>query len=221
MNPAPSPALDFLRALPWAPSILVAGAASVALTAAALARRHPAEAGLGAALSTAPLAVVFAGLGRPALGAALCAAHVVLAASAALVAYAARAVPGAPRIAPGNEQRVLALAIVGLLLGVGLVSILGVDWDGFDPRTVSALVVAAALGGVGLLGLLTRRHWLSLVFAGQTLTLALVLAAATLPAGPTGRFVPLFALWDPLVGAAGLLLCVVALARGHGSWVEA
>ncbi len=221
MNPAPSPALDFVRALPWTPSILVAGVASVALTAAALARRHPAEAGLGAALSTAPLAVVFAGLGRPALGAALCAAHVALAAGAALVAYAVRAVPGAARIAPGNEQRVLALAIVGLLLGVGLVSILGVDWEGFDPRIVSALVVAAALGGVGLLGLLTRRHWLSLVFAAQTLTLALVLAAATLPPGPTGWFVPLFALWDPLVGAAGLLLCVVALARGHGSWVEA
>jgi len=221
LTPAPSPALDFVRALPWSPGMLAAGSVSVIATAASLARRHPAEAGIGAALSSAPLVVVFAGVGRPALGAALCAAHVVLAAAASLVAYAARAVPGAPRTAPGNEQRVLALAIVGLLLGVGLVSALGVDWQGFDPRVVTGLVVAAALGGVGVLGLLTRRHWLSLVFAGQTLTLALALAAATLHEGAAARFVAPFALWDPLVGAAGLLLCVVALARGHGSWVEA
>lgn len=221
MSPTPSPAVEYLRALPWSATILVAGAAAVAMTALALPRRHPAEAGLGAALATAPLAVVFAGIGRPALGAALCAAHVALAASAALVAYAVRAVPDAPREAPGNEQRALALAIVGLLAGVALIPLLAVDWVTIDARVVSGLAVAAALGGVGILGLLTRRHWLSLVFAGQTLTLALTLGVAALPAASTARFVPLFALWDPCIGAAGLLLCVVALARGHGSWVEA
>jgi hypothetical protein len=221
LGPTPSPAVDFVRALPWSLTMLAAGGAAVLGTALSLPRRHPAEAGLGAALSTAPLALVFTGVGRPALGAALCAAHVALAASAALVSYAVRAVPGAPRIAPGNEQRMLALAVVGLLAGTALVSTLAVEWEAIDGRTVSALAVAAALGGVGILGLLTRRHWLSLVFAGQTLVLALTLGVAALPGGATASYLPLFALWDPAIGAAGLLLCVVALARGHGSWVEA
>jgi len=220
-GPTTGPAVEYVRALPWSAAILVAGAASVLGTALALPRRHPAEAGLGAALSTAPLTLVFAGIGRPALGAALCAGHIALAASAALVAYAVRAVPDAPREAPGNEQRVLALAIVGLLAGVALVPLLAVEWDSVEGRVVSALTVAAALGGVGILGLLTRRHWLSLVFAGQTLVLALALGVAALPGQAAARFLPLFASWDPAIGAAGLLLCVVALARGHGSWVEA
>jgi hypothetical protein len=221
MTPSTSPALEYVRALPWSVGMLVAGGAAVLATAIALPRRHPSEAALGSALATVPLALVFAGVGRPALGAALCAAHTALAASAALVAYAVRAVPGAPRTAPGNEQRVLALAIVGLLAGVALVSTVAVEWDVVDGRVVSALAVAAALGGVGVLGLLTRRHWLSLVFAGQTLALALTLGVAALPGAATARFLPLFAVWDPAIGAAGLLLCVVALARGHGSWVEA
>jgi len=104
---------------------------------------------------------------------------------------------------------------------VALVPLLAVEWDSVEGRVVSALAVAAALGGVGILGLLTRRHWLSLVFAGQTLVLALTLGVAALPGQAAARFLPLFAPWDPAIGAAGLLLCVVALARGHGSWVEA
>jgi NADH:ubiquinone oxidoreductase subunit K len=221
VNPTTGPALEYVRGLPWAPSILAAGAAAALMAAVALTRRHPGEAGLFGILSSAALFLVFAEIGEPALGITLLAIAVGLAAAGSLVAFAVRAVPGAPRVAPGNEQRVLALAVVGLLTGSWLVSGLAVDWPDWEPGVVSALAVALVLSGIGVFGLLTRRHWLSLVLAAQCVASALTLASAALPEGLGGGFAGLFAAWNLALGAAGLALAGVALRRGHGPWVDA
>ena len=220
MNPTTGPAIEYVRALPWAPSILAVGALVVVTGSAALTRRHPGEAGLWGALSSALLFLVFAEIGQPALGVALFASSVGLAAAGSIVAFAVRAVPGAPRTAPGNEQRVLAIAVVALLTGAWLVSGLAVDWPEWESAVVSALAVALALTGLGVFGLLTRRHWLSLVVAASCVASALTLAAAALPGGLGLGFAGLFAAWNLGLGAAGLVLAGVALRRGQGPWVD-
>lgn len=221
MNPTTGPALEYVRALPWAPSILAAGALSAMLSALALTRRHPGEAGLLGVISSSALFLVFAEIGQPGLGITLLAISIGLAAAGSLVAFAVRAVPGAPRVAPGNEQRVLAIGVVALLTGAWLVSGLAVDWPDWAPAVVSALAVALVLTGIGVFGLLTRRHWLSLVLAAQCVASALTLAASALPDGLGSGFAILFAGWNLALGAAGLALTGVALKRGHGPWVEA
>jgi hypothetical protein len=66
-----------------------------------------------------------------------------LAAAGSIVAFA---VPrGARRAWPGNEQRVLALAVVALLTGRGWSRGLAVDWPEWASGVVSALAVALAL----------------------------------------------------------------------------
>jgi len=221
LDPTPNnPAFDYVRALPWAPSILIAGAVAIVCALFALTRRHPGEASLGAVASAGALVLVFAEIGRPALGIALLASAAAFATAASLVAFSARAVPGAPRTAPGNEQRMLAVAVVGLLTGTWLVPALAVDWPDWDSGVVSALAVAVALASVGLFGLLTRRHWLSLVLAGACLSSAFTLAAAALPAGAFSSYAALFAAWGSILGTVGLALAAIALARGHGPWVE-
>jgi hypothetical protein len=220
MNPTTGPAIEYVRALPWAPSILAVGAVATVTQVFALTRRHPGEAGLWGVVSAASLFLVFAEIGQPALGVALFAASVGLAAAGSMVSFAVRAIPGAPRIAPGNEQRVLAFAVVGLLTGAWLVSGLAVDWPEWESGVVSALAVSLALTGLGVFGLLTRRHWLSLVLAGNAIASALTLAAAALPDGLGLGFAGLFVAWTLALGAAGLALAGVALRRGHGPWVD-
>jgi hypothetical protein len=221
MNPTTGPALEYVKALPWAPSILAAGGASVMLAVVALTRRHPGEAGLIGVVSAALLFLVFAEIGQAGTGATVFAIAVALAAAASIVAFAVRALPGAPRVAPGNEQRILAFAVVALLTGAWLVSGLAVDWPQWAPGVVSALAVALFLLGVGVFGLLTRRHWLSLVLAGHCVANALTLASAALPGSIGSWFAFLFLAWNLALGAAGLALAGVALRRGHGPWVDA
>jgi hypothetical protein len=221
VNPTTGPALEYVRALPWAPSILAAGGGAALLAAFALTRRHPGEASLLGVASSALLFLVFAEIGRPELGAALLAMTVALAAAASLVAFTVRALPGAPRVAPANEQRVLAIAVVALLTGAWLVSGLAVDWPEWAPGVVSTLAVALGLSSVGVFGLLTRRHWLSLVFAAECVATALTLAASALPADVGGTFASLFAAWNLALGAIGLGLSGVAIRRGEGPWIEA
>jgi hypothetical protein len=220
MNATTGPALEYVRGLPWAPSILAAGGGAALVSALALTRRHPGEAGLLGVVSSAVLFLVFAELGQPGLGIALLAISIALAAAGSLVAFAVRAVPGAPRVAPGNEQRVLAIAVVALLTGAWLVSGLAVDWPEWEPAVVSALATSLALTGVGVFGLLTRRHWLSLVLAAQCVAGAFTLASAALPGGLGAGFASLFASWDLALGAAGLALAGIALRRGHGPWID-
>jgi NADH:ubiquinone oxidoreductase subunit K len=221
MNATTGPALEYVRALPWAPSILAAGAGSVLLAVIALTRRHPGEAGLFGVASAGALLLVFAEIDQATLGAMVFAIAGGLAAAGSIVAFAVRALPGAPRVAPGNEQRVLALAVVALLTGAWLVSGLAVDWPEWASGVVSALAVALALLGVGVFGLLTRRHWLSLVLAGHCVANALTLATAALPSLLGAWFALLFLAWNLMLGAAGLALAGVALRRGHGPWVDA
>ena len=221
MNPTTGPALDYVRALPWAPSILAAGGAAVLLAVIALTRRHPGEAGLYGIASAAALLLVFAEIDQATIGAMVLAIAVGLAAAGSIVAFAVRALPGAPRVAPGNEQRVLALAVVALLTGAWLVSGLAVDWPQWASGVVSALAVALALLAVGVFGLLTRRHWLSLVLAGHCVGNALTLTTAALPGLLGAWFALLFLAWNLALGAAGLALAGVALRRGHGPWVDA
>ena len=221
MNPTTGPALDYVKALPWAPSILAAGGASVLLAMLALTRRHPGEAALFGVMSASGLVLVFAEIGQAGTGATVFAIAVGLAAAGSIVAFAVRALPGAPRVAPGNEQRILAFAVVALLTGAWLVSGLAVDWAEWEPGVVSALAVALGLLGVGVFGLLTRRHWLSLVLAGHCVANGLTLASAALPGRIGSAFAFLFLSWNLALGAAGLALAGVALRRGHGPWVDA
>ncbi len=216
MNPAFDPALDYVRALPWAPSILVVGGIAVLCALFALTRRHPGEAGLGLGACGLALMLVLAELGRPALGLALLWVAILLGTGVAFVAGSARAVPGARRTAPGNEQRLLALGVVGLLAGAITVPALAVDWPGFEPAVVSTLGVAGAVGAAGLVGLLTRRHWLSILLGGEIVVFALVVAASALHA----PWSFLLLAWAWALGTGGLVLVQVALARGHGPWVE-
>ena len=219
MNPTTGPALEYVRALPWAPSILAAGAVSALAAAFALTRRHPGEAGLISIVSAAALLLVFAEIGHPALGVALLGVSIALAAAGSMVAFAVRALPGAPRVAPANEQRILAFVVVVLLTGSWLVSGLAVDWPAWEPGVLSALAVATALSGIGVFGLLTRRHWLSLVLSGACVGSAFTLAAAALPEELGVGFAGLFAAWALALGAAGLALAAVALQRGQGPWL--
>jgi len=45
-------------------------------------------------------------------------------------------------------------------------------------------------------------------------------AAAALPAGAFSSYAALFAAWGSILGTVGLALAAIALARGHGPWVE-
>ena len=110
LQPSVDPAVEYVRQLPWAPSILLAGAASLGFASFALTRRHPGEAGLAFTLAGGALALVLVELGQGRLGFATAWVAACVALGAALVAGVARRVPGAPRTAPGNEQRLLALA---------------------------------------------------------------------------------------------------------------
>ncbi|MGH7726211.1 MAG: hypothetical protein ACREOU_12360 [Candidatus Eiseniibacteriota bacterium] len=223
MNPALDPAVDYVRALPWVPSILAAGAIALVCAIFALARRHPGEAGLGLGAAGLALLLVLAELGRPTLGLSLLWVAVLVGTGAAFVAGTARAVPGAPRVAPGNEQRLLAIGIAGLLMGSLTVAALAVDWPEFDPAVVSTIGVAAAIGAAGIVGLLTRRHWLGILLGGEVVVFGLAVAAAALPgaAGPgANAWAALLLAWAWALGVAGLALVQTALARGHGPWVE-
>lgn len=220
VQPSVDPAVEFVRALPWAPAVLAAGGLALLAATFALTRRHPGEAALAFALVGGALALVLAELGRGALAFGLAGIGLVLAAGAALVAGIARRVPAAPRTAPGNEQRLLALGVTGLVAAAVTIAVLAVDWPAWDPAAASAAAVGGAVGAVGLTGLLTRRHWVSLALAGAVCGFALVLLAAALPERGAGAFAGAFLAWAALVGVVALVLAAAALERGHGPWVE-
>ena len=213
--------LDLVRALPWALPVLVAGAVAFLGAGFALSRRRLGEASLGLAVHAAAVALVLAELGRALLGLAVLWVAVTLAAAAVAVAETARSVPGAGREAPGSEQRLLALAVAGLLGGAWAVAGAAVDWPGLDPVRVSALVVALALSGQGLAALLTRRHWVSLLFAGLVSLTGLIVALSALPEPVTAAFAAAFLLWGWGLGIATLGLLMVSLHRGQGPLIEA
>lgn len=220
LTPHAGPALDVVRAMPWSPAILGAGAAATITATYALTRRHPGEGSLGLAAAGACAALALAEMGRGALGVALAWVACTLAAAGALVAESVRRVPGAPRTAPGNEQRLLALGTVGLLGGAWTVAGLAVDWDQWNPQAASALVTGLALAGAGLTGLLTRRHWVSLAQAGAVVCFGLVLVACALPGEAGGSFARALLAFAWGGGMSGLALASSALRRGHGPWVE-
>ena len=221
VQPSVDPAVAYVRALPWAPSILAAGAAALALAAIAMTRRHPGEAALAFALCGGALGLVLAELGKGGLAFGVAGTGAVIAAAAALVAGVARRVPEAPRVAPGNDQRTLALAVVLLLAAAVTIAVLAVDWPGWDAALASTAVTGGGLGAVGLIGLLTRRHWVSLALALVTCAFALVTIAAALPGPVAGSFASAFLAWAGALGIVVLALSAAALERGHGPWVEA
>lgn len=223
MNPALDPALDYVRGLPWAPSILVAGAAAVLCAWFALTRRRTGESSLAFGVLGIALGLILAELGKAGVGMALIWVALTLGTGVALVADTARAIPGAPRTAPGNQQRLLGLGVVGLLVGAWVIAALAVDWPSFEPAILSTLGVAGAVGAVGLVGVLTRRHWLAILLAGEVVVFALVVAVAAFAgpevAGSVG-WPGLLLLWGWAAGFVGLALVYSALVRGHGPWVE-
>ncbi len=220
VQPSVDPAVEYVRQLPWVPSILAAGAASFVAAAFALTRRHPGEAGLAFTLAGGALGLVLAELGQGRLGFAVTWVAACVAIGAALTAGVARRVPGAPRTAPGNEQRLLALAMVGVLGAAVAVAALAVDWPDRDAASVSAVLTAGALGAAGLVGVLTRRHGVSLVLAATLCALALAALTATLPFPQAASFAALLLGFAALVGTGGLALAAAALERGHGPWIE-
>jgi hypothetical protein len=221
VEPSVDPALAYVRALPWAPSILAAGAAALALAAVAMTRRHPGEAALAFALCGGALALVLAELGRGELGFGVAGVGTVIAAAAALVAGVARRVPEAPRVAPGNDQRTLAVGVVLLLGAAVTIAALAVDWPGWNAALASTAVTGGGLGALGVVGLLTRRHWVSLALALVTCAFALVTLAAALPGPAIASFAAVFLAWAGALGIVVLALSAAALERGHGPWVEA
>lgn len=215
-----TPVTEFLRELPWALPILVAGGVALLAGLFALTRRHVGEASLGFALCAAALAAILSELGQVALALGLLWTAITFAAGVALVAETARVLPGAPRTAPANEQRLLALLIAALLAGAWTVAGLAVDWPLAEPRRLSALAVSFVLGSLGIVGLLTRRHWLSVLLAAQVVVDALVLGAVALPDPAAARIAPPLLVWGWGMGSAGLILVTVALRRGYGPWTE-
>ena len=220
VQPSVDPAVEYVRQLPWAPSILLAGAASLGFASFALTRRHPGEAGLAFTLAGGALALVLVELGQGRLGFAVAWVAACVALGAALVAGVARRVPGAPRTAPGNEQRLLALGLVAVLAAAIAIAALAVDWPRRDAASVSAAVAAGALGAAGLVGVLTRRHGVSLVLAATLSMLALAALTVTLPFPQAASFAFLLLAFAALLGAGGLALTAASLERGHGPWIE-
>ena len=220
LQPSVDPAVEYVRQLPWAPSILLAGAVALGFAAFALTRRHPGEAGLAFTLAGGALALVLLEVGQGPLGFATAWVAACVAAGAALVAGVARRVPGAPRTAPGNEQRLLALGIVSVLAAAVAIAALAVDWPGRDAASVSAVVIAGALGAAGLVGVLTQRHATSLVLAATLGALALAALTATLPFPQAASCAFLLLAFAALVGVGGLVLAAASLERGHGPWIE-
>jgi len=86
--------------------------------------------------------------------------------------------------------------------------------------SVSAAVAAGALGAAGLVGVLTRRHGVSLVLAATLSMLALAALTVTLPFPQAASFAFLLLAFAALLGAGGLALTAAALERGHGPWIE-
>jgi hypothetical protein len=220
VQPSVDPAVALVRGLPWSPAILVLGAVAALLAFAALTRRHPGEAALFFAGAGGSIGLALAEGGRGALGFGVAGTSLALASGAALVAGVARRIPEAPRIAPGNEQRLLALAVVGFVAVAVAIALFAVDWPAWDAAAASLAVSGGVLGAVGLVGVLTRRHWVSLALAGATCAFALVVLAAALPPGDGGRLAAAFLGWGALVGVVALGLAATALERGHGPWVE-
>ena len=220
VQPSVDPAVELVRGLPWSPAILLLGAIAALASFAGLTRRHPGEAALFFATAGGALALALAEAGRGAIGFGIAGTSLALAAGAALVAGVARRIPEAPRIAPGNEQRLLALAVVGLVAVAVAIALFAVDWPAWDPAGASLAVIGGVLGAVGLVGVLTRRHWVSLALAGATCAFALVVLAAALPPGEGGALGAAFLGWGALVGVVALGLAATALERGHGPWVE-
>ncbi len=220
VQPSVDPALALVRGLSWSPAILLLGGLATLAAFAAHTRRHPGEAALFFALYGGVVALVLAEGGRGALAFGVAGTCLPLAAGAALVAGVARRIPEAPRTAPGNEQRLLALAIVALVAGAVAIAVFAVDWPVWDPAAASLAVVGGGLGAVGLVGVLTRRHWVSLALAGTTCAMALVVLAAALPGEAAAPFAAAFLAWGAALGLVALGLAATALERGHGPWVE-
>jgi hypothetical protein len=220
VRPSVDPAVEYVRALPWTPAILVLGAVAVIASVFALTRRHPGESALAFALAGGAIALVLAENGRGALAFGVAGLALPLAAGAALVAGLVRRIPEAPRTAPGNEQRLLALAVIGVVSGAVGIAVFAVDWPAWDAAAASTAAVGGGLGATGLLGLLTRRHWVSLALAGTTCVFGLVVVASALPAAAGGPFAGVFLAWAGAVGVVALALAAAALERGHGPWVE-
>ncbi len=220
IDPRVEPALDFVREAPWALDVVVMGAFAVGASAFALTRRHPGEASVGFAITGFALGLVLARAGAPALGLGACWLAATLGAAVAVAAHSARLSPDAPRHAPGNEQRVLALAVTALLGGAWLVAALAVEWPAWDAVALSSLAVGAAVSAAGLAGVLTRRHWLSLVLSAELVALGLVVIAVGLRAPDAMRLSGLLLAWAWAIGAVGVALTHAALRRGHGPWVS-
>ncbi|MEO6463092.1 MAG: hypothetical protein ABIP29_08455 [Candidatus Eisenbacteria bacterium] len=220
VQPSVDPAVALVRALAWSPAILLLGAAAALAAFAALTRRHPGEAALFFALFGGAVGLVLAEGGRGALAFGVAGTCLPLAAGAALVAGVARRIPEASRLAPGNEQRLLALAVVGLVAAAVGIAVFAVDWPTWDPAAASLAVVGGGLGAIGLVGVLTRRHWVSLALAGATCAVALVVLAAALPGPAAAPFAAAFLAWGAALGLVALALAATALERGHGPWVE-
>jgi NADH:ubiquinone oxidoreductase subunit K len=220
VDPKVEPALELVREAPWAIDVVVCGAVAVAAAGFALTRRHPGEASVGFGVTGLAIALVLARAGQAALGLGAFWLSCTLGAAVAVAAHSARLAPDAPRTAPGNEQRLLALAVTGLLGGAWLVAALAVDWPAWNGVALSSLAVGAAVTAAGLAGVLTRRHWLSLVLSAELVAFGLVVMAVALPAKDAARFAALLLAWAWAAGVAGVALTHAALRRGHGPWVE-
>ena len=215
MNPA-----DPFPGSPWAFDVLGAGAIALVAALYALGRRRLGEAGIGFVIHAGAVAAIVAEIGWPRLGLGILWVAIALAAGVLVVAEAVRATPGGARAAGGNPQRALALAVTGLLTVVWVVAGGFVDWPSWQAPHLSALAVSLALGGAGIVGVLTRRHWLSLLLATLVVQLAILLSAVALP-GPIGsRFAPAVLVWTWALGTTALLVVTVSVRRGTGPFVD-
>ena len=136
VRPSVDPAVEYVRALPWTPAILVLGEhvrSPWSRAAFALTRRHPGRGRrtrsrwpAGRSRSSSPRA---AAARSPSVWPA--SPSLAGGAGAALVAGVARR-PGPPRIAPGNEQRLLALAVIAVISVAVSIAVCAVDWPAWD-----------------------------------------------------------------------------------------